>query len=414
MDYNFFNFEYLDNFQSNFYMSLPQYFFIKLNKMLPFFDPVKSNVIFSFPNHSKYPNLPGACVFSSLYGFFLNMIKSISWDLGVKQVRCTMITSDPVSVSYSQSSLLNQLQTINTLHFSDFSKCIQYLIDRHSESCQINELVIKSIPLVSNSNYHPRRQVALITGASQGIGRAIALHLASKKFDVALISRSQDKLLSLQSECLNYGVKARIYSIDVQNLDDVLHAFHQINDEFGGVDLLFCNAGINRRKDLQESSFEIYKSVVDTNFTAHSYLSHLCSKSWIRSTDSIKTIIFAGSIASSEVYNCQQGLSAYYSSKFAMQGFANCISEDLKTIGAKCVMLKIGLVDNELGRKKGPWEADENSVLIQHKDLEETFDFILECSPSCCPSQINLIPPAHIATSYRSLQQQSKFNDHQR
>src|SRR6266480_3668454 len=102
-------------------------------------------------------------------------------------------------------------------------------------------------------------RVAVITGASQGIGRACALKLAQCGASVALVARNQQKLEEVvqaiaragtpappQSQGAGTGVPARTYPTDVENEDQVKSTFRAVLAEFGKIDILVNNAGITR------------------------------------------------------------------------------------------------------------------------------------------------------------------------
>src|SRR5689334_19821957 len=89
-------------------------------------------------------------------------------------------------------------------------------------------------------------RVALVTGASQGIGRACALKLASEGAAVALAARNQDKLNALAQEISAAGGKATVFAMDVAEEEQIKAAFKAAIAHFGKIDILVNNAGITR------------------------------------------------------------------------------------------------------------------------------------------------------------------------
>ncbi|MEO8892043.1 MAG: SDR family NAD(P)-dependent oxidoreductase, partial [Coleofasciculaceae cyanobacterium] len=85
---------------------------------------------------------------------------------------------------------------------------------------------------------------ALITGASSGIGKATALAFAASGIDVALVSRSQDKLEAIATKARETGVKAQAYVLDLAKIEQVKAGIEAIAADFAGIDILVNNAGI--------------------------------------------------------------------------------------------------------------------------------------------------------------------------
>ena len=89
-----------------------------------------------------------------------------------------------------------------------------------------------------------KQRQALITGASSGIGKAVALAFAEAGINVALVSRSQDKLETVTQKATSFGVKAQAYPLDLGQLDQVKPKISAIASDFGPIDILVNNAGM--------------------------------------------------------------------------------------------------------------------------------------------------------------------------
>ena len=90
--------------------------------------------------------------------------------------------------------------------------------------------------------------VALVTGASQGIGRACALELASRGATVALAARNEQKLAEVSSEIAAAGGQASVFKMDVANEEEIKAAIKAVIGQLGKVDILVNNAGITKDK----------------------------------------------------------------------------------------------------------------------------------------------------------------------
>jgi 3-oxoacyl-[acyl-carrier protein] reductase len=115
-------------------------------------------------------------------------------------------------------------------------------------------------------------KVALVTGASQGIGRDTALALAAAGAKVALAARNEGKLASLLTEITGAGGEGLAVKMDVADAEQVKNGFKQVLDKFGRLDILVNNAGITRDGLAVRMKLEDWDAVLRTNLTG----AHLC------------------------------------------------------------------------------------------------------------------------------------------
>lgn len=109
---------------------------------------------------------------------------------------------------------------------------------------------------------------ALITGASSGIGKATALAFAKAGIDVALVSRSIDKLEAIAVAAREVGVQAKAYALDLAKLDQVKAGISAIAADFAPIDILVNNAGMGYTNSLHDTSLEDWQRVIDLNLTS--------------------------------------------------------------------------------------------------------------------------------------------------
>lgn len=109
---------------------------------------------------------------------------------------------------------------------------------------------------------------ALITGASRGLGRAMALALAANGARLALVSRDLEQLGQTASAVRNLGGKAVVFQADVTDEAQIARLEHDVGKEFGALQILINNAGINIRKPITEFSLGEWRQVQDTNLTS--------------------------------------------------------------------------------------------------------------------------------------------------
>ena len=111
-------------------------------------------------------------------------------------------------------------------------------------------------------------RVALVTGASQGIGRACALRLASGGANIALAARNQERLEQVAAEITAAGGKAAIFAMDVASEEQIKSAVRAALDQFGKIDILVNNAGITRDQLVMRMKRADWDAVLNTNLTA--------------------------------------------------------------------------------------------------------------------------------------------------
>lgn len=109
-------------------------------------------------------------------------------------------------------------------------------------------------------------KVALITGSSRGIGKAIALRLAKSGYDVAINYNGNEELAkSVMDECINLGVNAKIYKCNVSSFEDSKELVQEVISDFGKIDCLVNNAGITKDNLLLRMTEEDFDKVIDIN-----------------------------------------------------------------------------------------------------------------------------------------------------
>ncbi|HEX3682680.1 MAG TPA: SDR family NAD(P)-dependent oxidoreductase [Bryobacteraceae bacterium] len=171
-------------------------------------------------------------------------------------------------------------------------------------------------------------KTALITGASKGLGKAMALALAGAGATLALVSRDAEKLHSVAQEVESAGGSAAVFVADVTREEDIRRLESSISGQLGRVQILINNAGINIRKNLIDFSLEEWRSVLDTNLTSvflmcRAFVPHMRGAGYGR-------ILNMTSIMS---HVSLPGRSAYSSSKAALLGLIRALALELAPEG---------------------------------------------------------------------------------
>lgn len=164
-------------------------------------------------------------------------------------------------------------------------------------------------------------KVIIITGASSGIGKALAFGYAEKGAKLVLASRSG----FTNDETYRLGTDILIVSTDVSKEQDCRELIRQAVEKFGGIDILINNAGISMRALFEEVDLDVIRRLMDTNFWGTVYCTKYALPYLIQSKGSLVGI---SSIAG---YKGLPGRTGYSASKFAMQGFLEVVRiENLK------------------------------------------------------------------------------------
>ena len=192
--------------------------------------------------------------------------------------------------------------------------------------------------------------LALVTGASRGIGRAIALELAKNNFDVAInFNNSEDAAKDLLNEinALNNQVKAAIFKADAGNFEQVEKMFADIKNEFNTpVQVLVNNAGITRDNLIMRMKIEDWQQVINSNLNSAFY----CTKVAIREMLKAKSgrII---NIASISGLIGNPGQANYSASKAGIIGLTKSTAREYAAKGITANAIAPGIIETDMTRK---------------------------------------------------------------
>ena len=181
---------------------------------------------------------------------------------------------------------------------------------------------------------------ALITGASSGIGRDMARYLAGKGWDLILVARREDRLLSLKDELVDIDV--RVISADLREADECRRLYESTRHE--DIDMLINNAGFGLAGRFSETDLERELEMIDVNIRALHILTKLYLKDFIERDSG-----YILNVASSAGFMPGPLLSTYYASKNYVLRLSEAIYEELRRAGSrvKVSVLCPGPVDTE-------------------------------------------------------------------
>ena len=227
---------------------------------------------------------------------------------------------------------------------------------------------------------------AVITGASKGIGKAIALMLSGKGINVSLCSRSMDDLVALKAELLEeneFQPKIHLYQADVSKKEEVIAYADNVKSELGTVDILVNNAGIFIPGSIAEEQEGALEIMIDTNLYSAYHLTRALLQDMKEAGGG--HIFNMCSVASIKAY---PNGGSYAISKFALLGFSKCLREELKEDGIKVTSILPGATwSNSWAGVELPEER-----LMQASDVAEIVWAALNMSPSAVMEEIIIRP----------------------
>ncbi len=218
--------------------------------------------------------------------------------------------------------------------------------------------------------------VALITGASAGIGKASALALAGEGARLVLIARRQDRLEEVAGLVRAAGGEAVLVLGDARQEETAKRAVQTAVEHFGGLHILINNTGVGNYKNLVETSAEEYDEMMDSNvrstflFTRHAVP--------VMQKQQSGTILMISSMAG--IYGFA-GEAVYCATKFAQVGFAQALDKELRPHGIKVGLICPGGVKTEFALGKGRTEESvAQSGMLDPEDVASAV--LLACTQS--------------------------------
>lgn len=190
-------------------------------------------------------------------------------------------------------------------------------------------------------------KTALITGASRGIGRAIALAFAAEGAQIAFTDMRRDEIMeATEKEIAALGVKAIGYASDASSFDDSEKTVDAIAAEFGRIDILVNNAGITRDNLLMRMAEADWDLVIKVNLKSVFNLTKAVQKYMLKQRSG--SIINMSSVVG---VNGNGGQSNYSASKAGLIGFTKSIAQELGSRNVRCNAIAPGFIETEMTAK---------------------------------------------------------------
>ncbi len=214
-------------------------------------------------------------------------------------------------------------------------------------------------------------KVALITGASRGIGKQIALKLAENKVNVVITGRAAEKLNALKHDLRHLETDPHVIVADISKHEVPHELVKEILEKYNRLDILVNNAGFAIARPMIQTTIEEWDNVMATNARAPFFL---CQEAipHLKKSD-IATIFNISSVVGRLGYENQ---AAYAATKHALMGFSKVLAKEVQPLGIRVHIIAPGGVATNMVKKMRP-DLD-TSNLIKPEEIAEIVEFLLK------------------------------------
>ena len=246
-------------------------------------------------------------------------------------------------------------------------------------------------------------KIALITGATAGIGKACAEKFASANYDLIITGRRNDRLEALKNELENtYAIKVITCCFDVQDREAVFNTINGLPEQWKDIELLINNAGLALGRDsFENADLDDWETMLHTNVDGLLYVSRAVLPFMIKHKRG--HIINMGSVAGKEVY---ENGNVYCASKFAVDAINRSMRIDLLKHGIKVTAINPGAVETEfsLVRFKGDdakaTDAYKGYIPLTANDIADSIYYCASLPPHVCINDLTITCLQQAGTYY--------------
>lgn len=205
----------------------------------------------------------------------------------------------------------------------------------------------------------PKDKVAVVTGASKGIGRAVAERLAEHQTRLFLVARDEGLLEEVASACKDAGApKVVVHQADLSTADGVASTVEAVRATYEGYDILVNNAGVGQPKPMTEVSSDEYDHDMAVNVRAPYLLTRDAIKTFRRHGNGGQVIQIASGLA----YRGAAEWSLYCAAKYALRGFTEAVRNEVSEENIKIGIVAPGFTDTHFFDGWGPPEAFRDPI----------------------------------------------------
>lgn len=231
-------------------------------------------------------------------------------------------------------------------------------------------------------------KTAIVSGASRGIGRAIAFTVASLGVDLAMAARQEGPLKEVADEISDkYKVEVLTVVCDVSKLTDLENLVKRTTERFGKIDILINNAGVSSQYPFEQQPFEDFQNLIHTNYLGYVQLIRLVINDMIKHKSGAIINIVSGSVLCDPI---PRNFLVYSSLKVGLRAFSKGLFWEMRDYGIKVTSILPGVTDTDLTGKLKEITTD-TSRLMTTEAIENAVKFALTVPTNVCPLEIAVI-----------------------
>ncbi|MDD5432451.1 MAG: SDR family oxidoreductase [Candidatus Omnitrophica bacterium] len=231
-------------------------------------------------------------------------------------------------------------------------------------------------------------KVAIVTGASRGIGKALASTVASLGVNVAIAARQIEPLKETADEIAKkYNVEVLPIACDVTKLEDLDNLVNKTKEKFGKIDILINNAGVSSQYPFQDQPIEDFERLAHTNYLGYVRLIRLVINDMIKAKSGAIINMVSGSTLCDPL---PRNFIVYSSLKVGLRAFLKGLFWEVRDHGIKVTSLLPGVTDTDLTGKLKEITGDA-SRLMSTEAIENAVKFALTVPANVCPLEIAII-----------------------
>ena len=227
------------------------------------------------------------------------------------------------------------------------------------------------------------KKTIIITGASKGIGKAVALKMAANGHRLVLAGRNENELKQLIEECTKFNSECISVVVDLARPEAAGIVINTCIEQFAGLDVLINNAGVANPFSVENTPLDQWDLMMAVNARAPFLL---CKKAipYLKQSQ-LATIINISSVVGRKGYINQ---AAYCASKHALTGFTKALAKEVQPMGIRVHLLSPGGVATEMLAKTRPDLT--NTGLIQPEEIAEIIEFLINKRGNAMIDEINV------------------------
>jgi short-subunit dehydrogenase len=231
-------------------------------------------------------------------------------------------------------------------------------------------------------------KTAIVTGASRGIGKALACTAAKLGINLSIAARQEGPLEETADEITKiYKVEVLPIPCDVTKLEDLQNLVNKTKDKFGRIDILINNAGVSSQYPFEQQPFEDFEKLVHTNYLGYVRLIRLVINDMITNKSGAIINMVSGSTLCDPL---PRNFLVYSSLKVGLRAFSKGLFWEMRDHGIKITSILPGVTDTDLTGKLEEITTD-TSRLMTTEAIENALRFALTVPTNVCPLEIAVI-----------------------